>query len=65
MDKVTKEKVMFVTGDDQKLDKVKNVISDENAMTFLTPEGKVTSDIDMKRYLYDIPFDHHYTDLSH
>lgn len=62
MDSDTKAKVMFVTGDDEKLDKVTKIIPNENAMTFMSPEGKVTSDIDMKRYLYDIPFDHHYTD---
>lgn len=65
MDSDTRAKVMFVTGDDQKLDKMKHLISNENTMPFLSPEGKLTSDIDMKRYLYDVPFDHHYTDPSH
>ena len=57
IDPNTKEKVVFVTGSEQKKEIVGNLVDQENAMPFMLPGGKLESDIDIDNYLHQTPFD--------
>jgi len=48
---------VFVTGDKEKEEKLGNMISKDQSMLFMQPGGEMDTDLDMKAYLYETPFD--------
>jgi len=57
LDPVTRKKVVFVNGKAEKEEIFGKVLSEENAMPFILPGGKMSSHIDMNNFLYKTPFD--------
>uniref|UniRef100_A0A6V2HBP8 CRAL-TRIO domain-containing protein n=1 Tax=Ditylum brightwellii TaxID=49249 RepID=A0A6V2HBP8_9STRA len=57
IDNDTKQKIVFVTGDKEKEEKLGNMISKDQSMLFMQPGGEMDTDLDMKAYLYETPFD--------
>lgn len=58
VDPATREKTKFISGEEQKGKELAPYISKDQAMPFLLPGGQLTSPLDFKRFLYDVPFDH-------
>lgn len=56
IDPKTKQKVKFITGTQQKQIQIGPHISKDQAMPFLLPGGLLTSPLDMKHYLHNVPF---------
>jgi len=56
VDPDTIQKVKFVTGDAQKLEVLGPLLSEDQAMPFMLPGGKLTSPIDTKHFLRNVPF---------
>lgn len=63
VDPITKQKIHFVTGEKQKRVICSKVVDPEQARPFMHPEGKRTERVDMKRFLYDTPFDRAYGEV--
>lgn len=57
IDPVTRRKVKFVTGDDHKTEVLGGLIEADQAMSFMRPDGERAEEMDMKKYLFDTPFD--------
>jgi len=57
IDADTREKIVFVTGEEEKAAKVGEFISKDQAMPGFLPGGELVEDLDMKKYLYEVPFD--------
>ena len=62
VDPITKEKVKFVSGDEAKIEMIGPYIDIDQAMPFLLPGGKQTEPVNLRRMLYEIPFDHAYNE---
>lgn len=60
IDPVTKAKLVFVTGKDQKEKMFSDVIDTNQAMPFMIPEGSLTEPVDMKKFLYETPYEYAY-----
>lgn len=56
LDPVTRAKFLVATGDKKKLQIVGEAISEDQAMPFLLPSGKLTDEVDMDRFLEVVPF---------
>jgi len=56
MDPNNTEKIKFVTGDEQREEILGPLIDEDQAMPFLLPNGKLSSDIDIMHFLNDVPF---------
>jgi len=57
IDPVTRKKIVFINGKDEKEKTFEKVLAEENAMPFIRPGGKMSSQIDMNTFLYKTPFD--------
>lgn len=57
IDPVTKKKIRFISGNAQKRKFFSRIVSENQAMTFMLPEGKKPDEYDMRNYLYNVPFD--------
>jgi len=59
IDPFTKKKVKFVSGDDNKMNTIGPIVSPDQAMKFMLPGASRESDeVDMLKYLTEIPFDY-------
>mmetsp|Transcript_41570 Transcript_41570/g.60848 ORF Transcript_41570/g.60848 Transcript_41570/m.60848 type:complete len:121 (-) Transcript_41570:1625-1987(-) len=62
IDKDTKEKIVFVKGDEEKEKVMGKYMSKDQCMPFFHPKGEMENDLNMKEYLYDVPFDFTFED---
>lgn len=61
IDPVTKSKVIFVTGEEQKRKIFGEALDVDQCTSFMIPEGTLTTGpVDMKTFLYDTPYDYGY-----
>uniref|UniRef100_A0A7S2ACK5 CRAL-TRIO domain-containing protein n=1 Tax=Trieres chinensis TaxID=1514140 RepID=A0A7S2ACK5_TRICV len=58
IDPITKSTVQFVTGDEEKKNILGDLLDEDEAMPYMLPGGKKASDVDIQKYLYEVPFDH-------
>ena len=56
IDPHTKEKIVMVNGEDQRVDRLQPLISKDQAMPFMLPDGELTSEVSVDRYLEEVPF---------
>ena len=56
IDPHTKEKIVMVNGEEQRVDKLRPLISKDQAMPFMLPDGELTSEVNVDRYLEEVPF---------
>mmetsp|Transcript_30548 Transcript_30548/g.46869 ORF Transcript_30548/g.46869 Transcript_30548/m.46869 type:complete len:336 (+) Transcript_30548:76-1083(+) len=63
LDPETLKKVKFLSGEETKRKELSPCISEDQAVPFLLPEGKLTTPLDMKRHLFDVPFDRAYDEF--
>jgi hypothetical protein len=56
IDSVTRKKINFVTGNQQIQATFEAIVDVEDAQPFMLPAGKRTKEVDMDRFLHDIPF---------
>lgn len=52
----TKEKIVMVNGEKQRIDKLQPLVSKDQAMPFMLPGGELTSEVNVVRYLEEVPF---------
>jgi hypothetical protein len=57
IDPVTKKKFQFITGDEQKREIIGPSIAKDQAMRYLLADGTMPDEIDLKEFLYRLPFD--------
>jgi hypothetical protein len=58
IDPFTKKLVKFISGDEAKRKEVSlELFPSEELMPYMHPDGKRSKPLDVKSYLYDIPFD--------
>ena len=57
IDADTKSKIVFVTGEEEKERIVGEFLAKDQAMPSMLPGGELVEDLDMKKYLYGVPFD--------
>ena len=60
IDPITVRKVKFITGLEQRRKEFTGMAENSDIMPFILPEGDVPQPINIKKLLYDIPFDHAY-----
>lgn len=60
VDPITRKKVHFVSGEEQRKEHFEEIIDLDHAQAFMLPEGKRTEDVDAKRYMHDMAFDQAY-----
>mmetsp|Transcript_1266 Transcript_1266/g.1810 ORF Transcript_1266/g.1810 Transcript_1266/m.1810 type:complete len:330 (+) Transcript_1266:76-1065(+) len=58
IDPRTKKKVMFISGDQNKSMKLKDIFPKDQAMKFLLPEGQKSDEVNMESYMNTISFDY-------
>lgn len=58
IDPVTKKKIRFISGRTQKKRFFSNIVSTDQAMSFILPEGTKPDEYDIKNYLHNTAFDH-------
>lgn len=64
IDPVTKKKVQFVTGEEQKREVLGQVIDEEEAEPYMLPGGRKVGLLDMERYLREVPYDRAYDEVA-
>lgn len=60
IDPVTKQKFIFIKGEEQRREEFSNILDPDQAVSFTLPEGKLPESFDVKKFMYDIPFDYCY-----
>jgi len=58
IDPVTKKKIRFISGRSQKRKFFASIISENQAMSFILPNGKKPDEYNIENYLHNVPFDH-------
>lgn len=56
MDPHTMEKIVLVNGEEQRINKLNPLVSVEQAMPFMLPNGQLSSKVDINHYLENVPF---------
>mmetsp|Transcript_35989 Transcript_35989/g.78835 ORF Transcript_35989/g.78835 Transcript_35989/m.78835 type:complete len:326 (+) Transcript_35989:1-978(+) len=57
IDPNTKNKISFISGEEEKRMVVGSIIEEKDAMPFMLPGAKLTNDVDIDAYLHSTPFD--------
>lgn len=60
IDPLTRSKITFVSGEREKRAKFGDVLDPNQSMPFANPEGTLTEPVEIKKFLYDTPYDHAY-----
>jgi hypothetical protein len=56
IDPHTMEKIVLINGETQRIDKLNPLVSKEQAMPFMLPDGELTAKVDINHYLENVPF---------
>jgi hypothetical protein len=56
LDEDTASKIVMVSGDSERLTKLNEIMSKDQAMPFMLPEGELTSPIDPMYFLHQVPY---------
>jgi hypothetical protein len=56
LDPITKAKFIVATGAKKKHEVLASLISDDQAMPFMLPNGKLAGDVEIDRFLKTVPF---------
>lgn len=59
----TREKIIMISGEDRKEETLSEWIDSDQATPLLLPDGKLSSDIDVDRFLNQVPFYRLYDDV--
>jgi hypothetical protein len=64
LDEDTASKIVMVSGDSERVTKLGEIMSKDQAMPFMLPEGELTSPIDPMYFLHEVPFHCLYDECS-